>query len=217
MRLCAAAILLTVVQAMPSVAEEVTFPYRAYVTSNDVYVRSGPGKNYYPTNKLAVGTAVEVYRHDPGGWYAVRPPEGSFAWVSGRYLQPTGDEGLQGGRRRGGGPGGSEFSDIRDVIQVHCTVERSSRFWRKRSLARGQKPRMVQDCSAVREFRWVFGSLSIPTIPEVVYASHRRRTIRCSTQHRLITHLSASLLGLTGRESNQLPKLLPRRLRHGHR
>ena len=48
-------------------------PYTAYVSQSDVYVRSGPGKNYYPTEKLAKGDAVEVYRHDPGGWYAVRP------------------------------------------------------------------------------------------------------------------------------------------------
>jgi len=44
-----------------------TFPYKAYVTSGEVYVRSGPGKNYYPTSKLKIGDAVEVYRHDPGG------------------------------------------------------------------------------------------------------------------------------------------------------
>jgi hypothetical protein len=27
---------------------------------------------------------VEVYRHEPGGWLAIRPPQGSFSWVSAR-------------------------------------------------------------------------------------------------------------------------------------
>ena len=67
---------------------EQTFPYTAYVTADDVYVRSGPGQSYYPTDKLKPGQQVEVYRHDPGGWYAIKPPEGSFTWVSGRYLKP---------------------------------------------------------------------------------------------------------------------------------
>ena len=46
------------------------FPYTACVNSADVFVRSGPGKNYYPTDKLSKGDKVEVYRHDPGGWCA---------------------------------------------------------------------------------------------------------------------------------------------------
>ena len=52
------------------------------ITADDVYVRSGPGENYYPTDKLKAGQEVEVYRHDPGGWYAIRPPKGSFSWVA---------------------------------------------------------------------------------------------------------------------------------------
>jgi SH3-like domain-containing protein len=95
-----------------------TFPYKAYVTSGEVYVRSGPGKNYYPTSKLKTGDQVEVYRHDPGGWFAIRPPSGSFTWVSARYLE-KGKHGLA--KVVGNEVAarvGSEFSDIRDVIQV---------------------------------------------------------------------------------------------------
>ena len=64
-----------------------TFPYKAFVAADDVYVRSGPGENYYPTDKLKTGDQVEVYRHDPGGWLAIRPVPGSFSWVSARYLR----------------------------------------------------------------------------------------------------------------------------------
>src|SRR6476659_8975699 len=83
------AALLFAVQASMAIAVE--FPYTVYVNSADVYVRSGPGRNYYPTDKLHKGEKVEVYRHDPGGWYAIRPPRQSFSWVSSRHLDPLDD------------------------------------------------------------------------------------------------------------------------------
>jgi uncharacterized protein YgiM (DUF1202 family) len=94
------------------------FPYTAYVTSDDVYVRSGPGKNYYPTTKLKRGAKVEVYRHDPGGWYAIRPPAESFSWVAARNLE-LGEEGLaEVNAERTVARVGSLFSDVREVIQI---------------------------------------------------------------------------------------------------
>ncbi len=137
-------------------AEETQFPYIAHVTADDVYVRSGPGQNYYPTEKLAAGAPVEVYRHDPGGWYAIRPPEGSFSWVSSRYLSP-GDEGLAvvNGENVAARIG-SRFSDIKDVIQVRLQKaevvevlgaemdESGARRWYKIGPPSG-------------EFRWVSG------------------------------------------------------------
>ncbi len=55
------------------------FPYVAYVVEPDSYIRSGPGREHYPTGQLPAGYAVEVYRHDGAGWCAIRPPEGSFS------------------------------------------------------------------------------------------------------------------------------------------
>jgi len=57
------------------------FPYVAYVNEPDAYIRSGPDRQHYPTGQLPAGYAVEVYRHDAGGWCAIRPPEGSFSLV----------------------------------------------------------------------------------------------------------------------------------------
>ena len=56
-------------------------PYEATVLADGVKVYSGPGKLHYPTDQLARGTAVEVYRHDPGGWCAIRPIVGSFSMI----------------------------------------------------------------------------------------------------------------------------------------
>ncbi len=102
--------------ALPVAAAE--FPYTAYVTARDTFVRSGPGNNFYPTDRLQAGQAVEVYRHDPDGWYAIRPTEGSFTWVSARHVQPV-EDGL--GRVTGDRVAariGSRFSNVRDVIQI---------------------------------------------------------------------------------------------------
>jgi uncharacterized protein YgiM (DUF1202 family) len=58
-----------------------TFPYTAYALRDDVSVRSGPGDEHYATSKLTKGTLVEVFRHDPGDWCAVRPVDGSFSMI----------------------------------------------------------------------------------------------------------------------------------------
>jgi uncharacterized protein YgiM (DUF1202 family) len=94
------------------------FPYSAYVVADDVYVRSGPGLGYYPTDKISRGQAVEVYRHDPGGWCAIRPLEGSFTWVSGRFLRPTEDGLAVVTEDDVSARVGSRLSDARDVIHV---------------------------------------------------------------------------------------------------
>ena len=97
---------------------EPALPYNAYVTADDVYVRSGPGENYYPTDKLKAGTEVEVYRHDPGGWFAIRPPKDSFSWVSSRHLQLDGNHLATVTDEHVAARVGSRMSDTRDVIQV---------------------------------------------------------------------------------------------------
>ncbi len=95
-----------------------SFPYKTLVVTDDVYVRSGPGQNYYPTDKLKRGQEVEVYRHDPGGWCAIRPVDGSFTWVSSRYLKPTEDHLAVVTDDGVSARVGSRFSDVRDVVQV---------------------------------------------------------------------------------------------------
>ena len=63
------------------------FPYVAYVTQDESYVRSGPGGDFYPTGQLSAGYAVEVYRHDGDGWCAIRPVEGSFCLAPAHQLR----------------------------------------------------------------------------------------------------------------------------------
>lgn len=55
-------------------------------------VRCGPGTDYYPTDVLSKGTAVEVYIETDDGWSGIRPPSGSHNWVQADalYLMPGG-------------------------------------------------------------------------------------------------------------------------------
>lgn len=69
---CWTALLLSLTAVGPITASE--FPYTAEVTAEDVYIRSGPGANYYPTAKLQRGDQVEIYRQDPGGWCVFAHP-----------------------------------------------------------------------------------------------------------------------------------------------
>jgi uncharacterized protein YgiM (DUF1202 family) len=61
------------------------FPYTAAVAESETIVRSGPGTDFYPTVKLVLGDKVEVF-HEDGDWCAVRPPLGSFSWISAKYV-----------------------------------------------------------------------------------------------------------------------------------
>lgn len=152
--------------APPTATTPRTFPYKAYVTANDVYVRSGPGENYYPTEKVKAGTEVEVYRHDPGGWYAIRPLEESFSWVSGRYLKP-GEDGLaEVVSEAVAARVGSQFSDIRDVHQVR--LERGEVVELRGTKQVGTGPGAAtwhKIAPPSGEFRWISGKYVDPDYP----------------------------------------------------
>ena len=57
-------------------------PYEARVVATGAAVHSGPGDKFYPTDTLAQGEVVEIYREKSGGWLGIRPPANSFSWIS---------------------------------------------------------------------------------------------------------------------------------------
>lgn len=158
MRFCLA--LLTIcgfLLTSPASGERI-FPYKAFITTDEVYVRSGPGQSYYPTEKLKAGQEIDVYRHDPGGWYAIRPVDGSFAWVSGRYLQ-AGVDNLAVVTADGvAARVGSRFSDVRDVIQVRLHKGEVVEVLESKKLAGPSETTTWHKIAPPSgEFRWVFG------------------------------------------------------------
>ena len=62
-----------------------SFPYVAQIISDDVYIRSGPGTNYYHCSKLNKGEKVIVVG-SKFSWSRIVPPEGSFSWISKQYV-----------------------------------------------------------------------------------------------------------------------------------
>jgi len=64
---------------------ELTFPYVAQITGDDVYVRCGPGTNYYPCGKVSKADRVTVVA-TKFGWSHIVPPPGSFSWISKQYV-----------------------------------------------------------------------------------------------------------------------------------
>lgn len=139
---------------------DVQFPYRAYVTVEDVYVRSGPGQSYYATDKLKRGEVVEVYRHDPGGWFAIRPPDGSYSWVSARFIDPKGENLGTINEENVAARVGSRFSDVRDAIQIKLRRGEVVELLEERGKSAGpgdESDRWCKIAPPAGEFRWVFG------------------------------------------------------------
>ncbi|MGA2060418.1 MAG: SH3 domain-containing protein [Thermoguttaceae bacterium] len=143
-----------ILSASTAMAEQ-AFPYKAYVTADDVEVRSGPGEDFYPTDKLQKGETVEVYRRDAGGWCAIRPPEGSFSWISGRVLK------LQDGNIAVvkeddvASRVGSSLSNVRDVIQVRMHKGEAVELLDSKETPGGKSQVWYKIAPPSGEFRWI--------------------------------------------------------------
>jgi uncharacterized protein YgiM (DUF1202 family) len=61
-------------------------PFLSEITSDDVYVRSGPGTNYYYCGKLKKGDKVKVVA-GKFSWLQISPPAGSYCWISKQYVE----------------------------------------------------------------------------------------------------------------------------------
>ncbi len=130
------------------------FPYTAYVNADDVHVRGGPGGEYYPTGKLQYGDEIEVYRHDPGGWCAIRPPRDEFSWVATRYLRMVSSDVAEVLADNVLARVGSRFSNARDVWQVKL---RKGEKVLVPPRPRGDDRTWTKIAPPSGEFRWVFG------------------------------------------------------------
>lgn len=166
-RILHAFLLLFVAASAATVRAGEQFPYTGYINASDVYLRSGPGDNYYPVSKLDRGQAVEIYRHDPGGWYAIRPDEDCFSWVSAEFIEPgegnlavvTGDHVVA--------RVGSMFSDTRDVIQVRLDRgEKVEVIEAKRFNSGPGAQTWYKIAPPAGEFRWISGKFIDRELPE---------------------------------------------------
>lgn len=66
-----------------------SYPAEAIIYQSEVEVRSGPSKNFFPTSKLYKNEKVVVLREskEAQGWLEIKPPVGSFSWISGKNVK----------------------------------------------------------------------------------------------------------------------------------
>jgi len=69
----------------PDEADIPAFPYMAEITGDNVYIRSGPGTNFYDCGKLNKGDKVKVMSRQ-FSWACIVPLAGSFSWISMQYV-----------------------------------------------------------------------------------------------------------------------------------
>ena len=134
----------------------VSFPYVGRILAQDVYVRSGPGRNYYRTGKLQKGDEVVVVREEVGGWLAIVPPQGSFNWMSARYIDahPDGVGTVTGSNVRV--RVGTTVSTVRDIYHQQLKRGARVRVLERRDIAVGNATEAwYRIAPPPGEMRWV--------------------------------------------------------------
>lgn len=150
--------------------ESRTFPYSASVRTSEVEVRSGPGQRYYVTGRVRLNERVTVHRHDPGGWYMISPPPGSFSYIDASLVRRTGDtEGVV------EAPAFDSTDAARPIVRIGSELSDDHTYY-GRELANGDSVQILgekllnTDRGAVRmyriappplEYRWVKGDFIV--------------------------------------------------------
>ena len=145
-------------------------PMAAEVGVDMAYLRAGPGDDFYPTERLALGRALEVWAIDTTGWCAVRPVEGSFSWVRAADIDdeadldpvarsPAGEAGAGVGVVVADGAVarvGSQLNDLRHVAQVRLEAGERVRVLDRARIDRGRHAGLWARIEPpAGEFRWV--------------------------------------------------------------
>ena len=165
MRVAAAAVLL-IFTSLTAQAQSVQFPYDAKVVAEETFARSGGGDSYYPTQRLVRDTVVRVHRHDPGGWYVIDPPSGSFSWISERFVNRISEQDGEVREDNVIACVGSEFGDETSVYQRRLKKGDKVVILGQKTLETSSGTQsMLKIKPPMREFRWVPGSALIPVDP----------------------------------------------------
>ena len=163
-------LLVLCLSSLSVIAADRKFPYEAVIDVEEDYVRSGNGRNYYPTSKLQRGDRVTVRRHDPGGWVMIDPPPASFSWIKAEYV------------RRGQGTTGtltennvivrigSNFNDDHDWYQRELSKGDTVEILGEKSIETDRGPvKMFKIKPPANEYRWIMGKALRPADAPVSY------------------------------------------------
>ena len=139
-------------------------PVTVPVSAPHTLLRAGPGDDFYPTDRLAAGTTVEVWAIDASGYCAVRPVAGSFSWVRARDVAREAAAADAAGRGFVGviatdgvaARVGSQLNDLRHVTQVALEAGERVRVLESVTVASGRHAgEWMRIEPPAGEFRWV--------------------------------------------------------------
>ncbi len=155
----------------PARAAVKEFPYEAVVEADETFVRCGPGKNFYTTIKLTRGQHVTVRRHDPGGWFMIDPPAGSFSLIR---VEDVVQEGNIATVKR--------LEQGQACVRIGSTVDPTNDSIFQRKLSTGERAEILGEVMIPRkdrtvpmfrirpprgEFRWIEGNDLAPLDPQI--------------------------------------------------
>ena len=175
-------------------------PYTDVITADGTAVRSGPGVEFYPTLQLRTGDKVEVF-YEQGEWCAIRPPIGSFSWVSAKFVD-FGSSNI--GTVLADGLAsriGNDYSDDCDTVQV--TLKKGETVFildRRETPENIASPVWLKIAPPSGEFRWIHRSALLNREPGIMPPSVQqvRHTEVPALPKVASAHLSAATSGGTG-------------------
>jgi hypothetical protein len=148
-------------------------PVTVEVSAQRTLLRSGPGDNFYPTDRIEGGVSLEVWAIDDSGYCAVRPPAGSFSWVRARDVMD--EDGTRAGVPKNHFTGvvvtdqavarvGSGLNDLRHVTQVALEAGERVLVVERVSIASGRHAgEWLRVEPPAGEFRWAWApDLNLP-------------------------------------------------------
>lgn len=143
-----------------------SLPVTVAVRVPHALLRAGPGDDFYPSERLAAGAAVEVWAIDASGYCAVRPVQGSFSWL--RSTDVADEAGrTPDARPRSGFSGvvvtdgvvarvGSQLNDLRHVGQVGLEAGERVTVIEEMTIPAGRHAgSWVRIMPPAGEFRWI--------------------------------------------------------------
>ncbi|MCA9212126.1 MAG: hypothetical protein KDB27_03600 [Planctomycetales bacterium] len=138
------------IAAPPTVVRANSFPITAYL-QQPAQIHSGPGEQFYATQTLAVGDAVEIYKTTDDGWCGIRPLPDSFSLVPEDAIQSSEAPGIaivmrEGLRTRVGSHLGNE---------QHVKYVTLNKGESVRSLGLAETPGWLKIAPPAGEFRWI--------------------------------------------------------------
>jgi len=149
-------------------AVEKKFPYEAVVDANEARLRSGPGRKYYVTSKLQQGQRVQVFRHDPGGWYMIAPPEGSFSWIRADAVETKDGQNGVVQRNNVSVQVGSQLGDQHEVEQRRLSKGDVVQILEEVDVRTPNGPDvMYKIAPPTGEYRWIPGRVVTPVDPQL--------------------------------------------------